>query len=104
MIAIAAGCFYRFFIGRLPFVDESPHSSFKGSYYALGLGILFLISSIVSITMLLTRFPAVQFTIKILRLARLVIFDNPLILLNSMILTLVSIGAFFLNFWLYQQI
>lgn len=104
MIAVTAGCFYRYFIGRLPFVDILPLPGFKGSYYALGLGIFFLISSIISITMLVTRFPTVQFTIKMIRVAQQVLMSNPLILVNSMILTILSIGAFILNIWLYKHL
>lgn len=104
MIAIALGCFYRFFIGKLPFVDVHPQLSYKGSLYALGLGILFFIGAIISLTMLITRFPALRFTVKIINAARAVLFDNPLTLFNSMVLTLLSFGVFILNYWLYFQI
>ena len=104
VIVLAASCIIRYFTGRLPFVDAHSVVNYQGSLYLLGLGLLLLVTSIVSITMLVTRFSTIRFIVKVLRLARLCILDNFFFLTASLLITFLSLGALQVNYWLFENI
>lgn len=104
MFGISVLCFWRFFTGRLHYLPTPAHAFYKGSPFTLGFAVFFLVSSLISTCILISRLSDLKRSVKIIRLAREVLKSNPLMVLDAAILTALTIGAFLLNYWLYGKI
>jgi hypothetical protein len=76
LLLLSAGLFYRYFQGKLPFVNIEFASHYQGNVIMLILAILFAVGFIVSSIMLFGRLGKIKFVVIVLRVAKRCFWEN----------------------------
>lgn len=97
LAAISVGFFYRFFKGKLPFVDSYPSASYQSNIFTLLLGVAFAAAFVVSVIILLRKLGKVQFVVTVLKVARRCLWENLYMIVVAFLLSAISIGVLALN-------
>lgn len=101
LAAISIGFFYRYFRGKLPFVDEFSETSYQSNVVTLVLAICFAVAFVLSIFLLFGKLSKISYVVTVLRIARRCLWENMYMILVSILLSGISIGVFALNLALF---
>ncbi len=105
LAAISFGFFYRYFRGRLPFVDASIPESFQNNTITLVLAIVFAVAFVVSMLVLCTKLGKIPLVVVVLKIARTCLCQNLYMIAVSFILTAISVIVLVVNlFLLYKAV
>lgn len=97
LAAISIGFFYRYFKGKLPFVDDYSTTTYHSNFVTLVIAIIFAAAFVISLVVLLRKIGKVSFVVTVLRIARRCLWENIYMIIVSFILSGISIGVLALN-------
>lgn len=97
LAAISVGFFYRYFRGKLPFVDDSSVTAYQSNVVTLLIAIAFAAAFIVSVIVLLGKIGKISFVVTVLRIARRCLWENIYMIIVAFLLSGISIGVLALN-------
>jgi uncharacterized membrane protein len=97
LAAISVGFFYRYFRGKLPFVDTYAASSYQSNIFTLFIAILFAAAFVISLIVLMKKIAKVQFIVTVLKIARRCLWENIYMIIVAFVLSGISIGVLALN-------
>jgi hypothetical protein len=101
LAAISAGFFYRYFRGKLPFVDSMAAISYQSNVVTLIIAIVFAVAFVVSLIVLLSKISRIQFVVTVLKIARRCLWENLYMLLVSFILSAISVTVLGVNLFMF---
>lgn len=99
MLVLGTGFLYRFFGNRLPFLSTEIQKSYinKYSFLTLVCGIGFLAGFLISLIVILSKQQRIKFIVASLKLAKLCFWDNCYVFGVSIVLSGVTMAAYFAN-------
>jgi hypothetical protein len=103
LAVISAGFFYRYFRGKLPFVDIMAVSSYQSNVVTLIIAIVFAVAFVLSLIILLSKISRIQFVVTVLKFARRCLWDNLYMLLVSFILSAISVTVLAVNLLMFYN-
>ena len=99
MLVLGAGFLYRFFGNKLPFLDPEIQQSYinKFSILTLVCGLGCLLGFLVSLVVILSKQQRIKFIVACLKLAKLCFWDNWYVFGVSVVLSGVTMAAYYGN-------
>lgn len=99
MLVLGCGFLYRFFGNRLPFLDPEIQKSYinKYSFLTLVCGVGFIVGFVISLVVILSKQQRIKFIVASLKLAKLCFWDNCYVFGVSIVLSGITMAAYFAN-------